>query len=42
MEPEAEQLNEVVVTALGIKREKKGSGYAMQEVKTAHRQRISR
>ena len=34
MEPEAEQLNEVVVTALGIKREKKALGYAMQEVKT--------
>lgn len=32
--PEAEQLNEVVVTALGIKREKKALGYAMQEVKT--------
>ena len=34
LEPEAEQLNEVVVTALGIKREKKALGYAMQEVKT--------
>ena len=31
---ESEQLNEVVVTALGIKREKKALGYAMQEVKT--------
>lgn len=29
---ESEQLNEVVVTALGIKREKKALGYAMQEV----------
>lgn len=34
MKPETEQLNEVVVTALGIKREKKALGYAMQEVKT--------
>ncbi|MBQ8501948.1 MAG: SusC/RagA family TonB-linked outer membrane protein [Bacteroides sp.] len=34
LEPEAEQLSEVVVTALGIKREKKALGYAMQEVKT--------
>ena len=34
MEPETEQLSEVVVTALGIKREKKALGYAMQEVKT--------
>lgn len=34
MNPEAEQLTEVVVTALGIKREKKALGYAMQEVKT--------
>lgn len=31
---QSEQLNEVVVTALGIKREKKALGYAMQEVKT--------
>lgn len=31
---ESEQLNEVVVTALGIKREKKALGYAMQEVNT--------
>lgn len=29
-----EQLDEVVVTALGIKREKKALGYAMQEIKT--------
>lgn len=29
-----EELDEVVVTALGIKREKKSLGYAMQEVKT--------
>ena len=29
-----EQLDEVVVTALGIKREKKALGYAMQEVRT--------
>lgn len=34
MYPASEQLNEVVVTALGIKREKKALGYAMQEVKT--------
>ena len=34
MELETEQLSEVVVTALGIKREKKALGYAMQEVKT--------
>lgn len=34
MEPETSQLDEVVVTALGIKREKKALGYAMQEVKT--------
>lgn len=33
LEPEATQLKEVVVTALGIKREKKALGYAMQEVK---------
>ena len=30
--PTSEQLHEVVVTALGIKREKKALGYAMQEV----------
>lgn len=30
---DSEQLEEVVVTALGIKREKKALGYAMQEVK---------
>lgn len=30
--PASEQLKEVVVTALGIKREKKALGYAMQEV----------
>lgn len=29
-----EELDEVVVTALGIKREKKALGYAMQEIKT--------
>ena len=34
MEPSNNDLNEVVVTALGIKREKKALGYAMQEVKT--------
>lgn len=33
MEEETQLLNEVVVTALGIKREKKALGYAMQEVK---------
>ncbi|WP_106829007.1 SusC/RagA family TonB-linked outer membrane protein [Parabacteroides pacaensis] len=32
--PNVEELTEVVVTALGIKREKKALGYAMQEVKT--------
>jgi hypothetical protein len=31
---ESEALQEVVVTALGIKREKKALGYAMQEIKT--------
>ena len=31
---DSEMLSEVVVTALGIKREKKALGYAMQEVKT--------
>ena len=34
LSPETEELDEVVVTALGIKREKKALGYAMQEVKT--------
>lgn len=34
LEPSNHELNEVVVTALGIKREKKALGYAMQEVKT--------
>ncbi|MFK8269556.1 SusC/RagA family TonB-linked outer membrane protein [Capnocytophaga stomatis] len=33
MKEQAEQLGEVVVTALGIKREKKSLGYALQEVK---------
>lgn len=32
LEPDAAQLEEVVVTALGIKREKKSLGYATQEV----------
>lgn len=32
--PSSEQLTEVVVSALGIKREKKALGYAMQEVRT--------
>jgi len=32
---ESEALQEVVVTALGIKREKKALGYAMQEIKTS-------
>lgn len=31
--PSATNINEVVVTALGIKREKKALGYAMQEIK---------
>lgn len=34
LKDDAEMLSEVVVTALGIKREKKALGYAMQEVKT--------
>ena len=34
LDPSSSDLNEVVVTALGIKREKKALGYAMQEVKT--------
>lgn len=34
LQDDAEMLSEVVVTALGIKREKKALGYAMQEVKT--------
>ena len=33
--PNTSELNEVVVTALGIKREKKALGYAMQEVNTS-------
>ena len=33
--PAQHQLNEVVVTALGIRREKKALGYAMQEVDAA-------
>ena len=33
LEPEARDLGEVVVTALGIKKEKKKLGYALQEVK---------
>lgn len=32
MDPDAEQLNEVVVTALGISREKASLGYSVQEV----------
>lgn len=32
MEPQAEALQEVVVTALGIKREQKALGYAVQEI----------
>ena len=32
LRPTSERLNEIVVTALGIKREKKALGYAMQEV----------
>lgn len=34
LDEDAKLLSEVVVTALGIKREKKALGYAMQEVKT--------
>lgn len=34
LEDEANQLEEVVVTALGIKREKRALGYAMQELKS--------
>jgi TonB-linked SusC/RagA family outer membrane protein len=33
LEPELQSLNEVVVTALGISREKKALGYAVQDVK---------
>lgn len=33
LQPQSLQLNEVVVTALGMKREKKSLGYAVQEVK---------
>ncbi len=33
MNPTSQQLDEIVVTALGIKREKKSLGYAMSEVK---------
>ncbi|WP_150452543.1 SusC/RagA family TonB-linked outer membrane protein, partial [Arenibacter lacus] len=33
LEEDAEQLGEVVVTALGIKRERKSLGYALQEIK---------
>ena len=33
LDPDAQNLNEVVVTALGIRREKKKLGYAIQEVK---------
>ena len=35
LKPISSELNEVVVTALGIKREKKALGYAMQEVNTS-------
>ena len=35
MQPATNELDEVVVTALGIKRDKKALGYAMQEVSTA-------
>ena len=35
LQPASNELDEVVVTALGIKREKKALGYAMQEVSTA-------
>ena len=34
MEPDAEYLKEVVVTAMGISREKKALGYAVQDVKS--------
>jgi TonB-linked SusC/RagA family outer membrane protein len=34
MEPDAQRLDEVVVTALGLTREKKSLGYAIQEVKS--------
>lgn len=33
LDPETKDIEEVVVTALGVKREKKALGYAMQEVK---------
>ena len=34
LQPDAELLNEVVVTAMGISREKKALGYAVQDVKS--------
>ncbi|NPA43531.1 MAG: SusC/RagA family TonB-linked outer membrane protein [Chlorobi bacterium] len=36
LEPSAEALEEVVVTAMGIKKEEKSLGYAVQEVKVDH------
>lgn len=40
MEPDMENLDEVIVTALGIKREQKALGYAVQEVQGATLQRV--
>jgi len=42
MEEDATQLNEVVITALGIAKEKKSLGYAIQEVKSDELTRDSR
>ncbi|MCB0472975.1 MAG: carboxypeptidase-like regulatory domain-containing protein, partial [Flavobacteriaceae bacterium] len=41
MEPQAEALQEVVVTALGIKREQKALGYAVQEVSGEDLQKVT-
>ena len=39
--PDAQQLDEVVVTALGIKREEKSLGYAVQDVSGENLQKVS-
>lgn len=41
LEPSAENLNEVVVTALGIKREEKALGYAVQKIEGESLQKVS-
>ncbi|MEZ4992120.1 MAG: SusC/RagA family TonB-linked outer membrane protein [Saprospiraceae bacterium] len=40
LEPDAQQLSEVVVTALGIKREQKALGYAVQEISGEDLQKV--